>query len=390
MDGKTAFDGDLAVEQFGAYHQSGKRLEEPRVRLTARGQYDPADHTILLNGAKLESGLVGADANGKLDLAAATPRIDLEGKYEYDLVRLSELGRMHLGLPLFAAGRDASPFSYHGPMSLAEAEAGLGLKWTGAEIAGFLIGPGELIAQMAGGIVRANPIAVDVSEGRMALTPQVTFSQDGSVLQFEPGRIADRIRINPRMCAGALQYIAPPLAGVATAEGTFSIEMEQCRIPLDAPEKGDLSGRMTVHAVSIGPGPLIRELATALGFGRTAQLSRESTVPFRMVDGRVYHRDLQLVFPEVTMKTYGSVGLDQSLALIVEMPIPDRWRTGNPALDSVVRNQSLRLPIGGSLLEPAIDRRELERQAGQFMQGAVRNVLENQLNQQLQRLMQPK
>ena len=51
---------------------------------------------------------------------------------------------------------------------------------------------------------------------------------------------------------------APPLAGVATAEGTFSIELDECRIPLDAPERGDLTGRMTVHAVSIGPGPLIR------------------------------------------------------------------------------------------------------------------------------------
>ncbi len=390
VEEKTAFDGDVSVEQFQANHQSGKKLEEAKLRLTARGQYDPAAREILLSAAKLESGLVGADASGKLAFPGTSPRVDLDGQCQYDLVRLSELGRLHLGLPLFVAGRDTSPFSFHGPLSPAEATAGLELRWTGAEIAGFLIGPGEVKAQMAGGAVHANPIEIDVSEGRMALRPQVTFSPAGSVLQIESGRVAERIRISPRMCAGALQYIAPPLAGVATAEGTFSIEMEQCSIPLDAPEKGDLSGRMTVHAVSIGPGPLIRELATALGFGRTAQLSRESTVPFRLVDGRVYHRDLELVFPEVTMKTYGSVGLDQSLALIVEMPIPDKWRTGNQTIDSIVQNQALRLPIGGSLMEPSIDRRELERQAGKFMQGAVQNVLEKQLNRQLERLLQPK
>lgn len=389
-EGKMLFDADSSVEQFAAYHQSGKKLEEPKIRLTARGQYDPAANVIQLQTAKLESGLLGAGATGKVDLGKDRPRIDLDGQYQYDLVRLSELGRTHLGVPLFAAGHDTKPFSYHGPLSLVEAEAGLDLKWTGAEIAGFLIGPGELNAQLAGGTARANPIMLSVSEGKMAVTPQIVFSQNGSILSIDPGQVADRIRISPRMCAGALQYIAPPLAGVATAEGTFSVEMEQCRIPLDAPEKGDLSGRMIIHAVSIGPGPMIRELATALGFGKTAQLSRESVVPFRMVDGRVYHRDLELTFPEVTMKTYGSVGLDQSLALIVEMPIPDKWRTGNRAVDAMVQNQTIRLPIGGSLLEPAIDRRELERQAGQFMQGAVRNVIENQLNRQLERLLQPR
>lgn len=389
-EGKAAFDADLSVEKFAARHQSGKEVSEAKVHLTARGQYDPAAQHVVLEKAKLESGLVGFDAGGTFDLAADTPRIDLDGQYTYDLVRLSELGRTHLGIPLFAAGRNASPFACHGPMSLAEVEATLGLNWTGAEIGGFQIGPGSLDAQMAGGALRTAPIQLDVSEGKMALTPHVTFSEQGSLLQVEAGRVADRIRISPRMCAGALQYIAPPLAGVATAEGTFSIDLEQCRIPLDDPAKGDLSGRMTVHAVSIAPGPLIRELATTLGFGKTAQLSRESTVPFRMVDGRVYHRDLELVFPEVTMRTFGSVGLDQSLALIVEMPIPDKWRTGHATLDRVVQNQTLRLPIGGSLQEPAIDRRELERQAGQFMQNAARNVLESQLNRQLERLLQPK
>ena len=384
--GNVTFNADSVIEQFVAHHHSGKKLEEPSIRLIAKGKYDPEANQLELANAKLESGLVAADANGKFDLAKEKPRIDLDGQYQYDLVRLSEVGRAQFGIPLFAAGKNVSPFSYHGPISLAEAQARLGLTWTGAEIAGFLFGPGKLDAQLIDGIAQTSPIDLNVSEGRVNLTPHLTFSDQGSVLTVEPGQIAQRIRISPRMCAGALQYIAPPLAGVATAEGTFSIEMENCRVPLDDPSKGDLSGRMIVHAVSIGPGPLIRELATALGFGKTAQLSRESVVPFRMVEGRVYHRDLELVFPEVTMKTYGSVGLDQSLALMVEMPIPAKWRTGNPILDNAVQNKTIRIPIGGSLQRPAVDQRELERQAGQFLQGAVQNVLQNQLN----RLFQPK
>ena len=88
------------------------------------------------------------------------------------------------------------------------------------------------------------------------------------------------------------------------------------------------------------------------------------------------------------MTTHGSVGLDQSLALVVEMPVPAKWRTGNATLDLALKNQTIRLPVGGSLLQPAIDKRELERQAGQFLQGAARNVIGNELNRQLERLLQ--
>ena len=208
-EGKVAFNTNTSVEQFAAYHQSGKKLEEPKIRLTATGQFDPESNVLEVVTAKVESGLVGADASGKVDFGNERTRIDLDGQYEYDLVRLSEMGRLHLDLPLFAAGHGTSPFSYHGPISLAEAEAGLGLSWTGAEIAGFLIGPGELNAQLAGATARANPIVMDVSEGRMALTPQIAFSENGSVLS------SGSTFVTMAMSAGSLTKV-PSLSSAST------------------------------------------------------------------------------------------------------------------------------------------------------------------------------
>ena len=116
---------------------------------------------------------------------------------------------------------------------------------------------------------------------------------------------------------------------MTTAEGRFSVELDGCRIPLGDLAKGELAGRMTVHSVEIGPGPLIQELALVLDRAVPARLTRESVISFQMVDGRVYHRDLEMIFPDLTIRTYGSVGLDRSLALMAEMPVPRKWRGEN-------------------------------------------------------------
>jgi len=190
------------------------------------------------------------------------------------------------------------------------------------------------------------------------------------------------------MCAYALQYIAPVLAGVAEADGRFSIELDGCRIPLADPAAGELAGRMIIHEAQVAPGPLIRELAVVLDRAAPAQLTRESVISFRVVDGRVYHRGLEMVFPDLTIRTYGSVGLDQSLALMAEMPVPLKWRL-NRTLDAALRDQIIRLPIHGTLKRPQIDRQTLEQVSRQFLENAARNVLQDELNRQLNRLLPP-
>jgi hypothetical protein len=125
-----------------------------------------------------------------------------------------------------------------------------------------------------------------------------------------------------------------------------------------------------------------------MGRAAPAKLRRESVVSFRMVGGRVYHQGLELIFPELTIRTYGSVGLDQTLALMAEMLVPPKW-LGNNTFGSALRNQTIRLPIGGTLSKPKIDQRELDRLIGQFIEKAAGNVLEDELNRQLERLFGP-
>jgi translocation and assembly module TamB len=141
--------------------------------------------------------------------------------------------------------------------------------------------------------------------------------------------------------------------------------------------------------MDVSPGPLIHTLSALLGKDTPASLRHESVVPFRMVDGRVYHENLELMFPDFTIRTSGWVGTDQRMQIMAEMPVPPKWLENNP-LASTLRNQTIRVPVAGTLSKPDLDKQAMEQLTRQFVHKAAENLLQNEVSQQLDRLFAPK
>ena len=380
---------DTVISDLVAVHQSGQRIDEKQIRLAGRGSYNAKDRALDLTQASLTSNILAAEAAGRWTAAGDGSELEVDGQLHYDMEKLSGLLRSYAGPEVHVAGSGSSPVSFRGPLALAKARAGAAVGWDWADVYGFRIGPGQLEATLADGTLQVRPVDLGVSEGRVRVASHVRLAPGPMELYVEQGPLVEDVRINPTMCAHALQYIAPVLAGVATAEGRFSIELDGCRIPLADPAAGEVAGRMIIHSAQIGPGPLVRELAVLLGRPSPAEFARQSVIPFRMVQGRVYHRDLELVFPELTIRTHGWVGLDKTLGLMAEMPIPPKWLSAHQVLDSALRNQKIQVPITGTLQRPSLDRDVLAQVSQQFLEDAARNLLRDGLNEGLQRLFSP-
>lgn len=376
---------DTTVTNLVATNASGKRIARPEVRLVAQGNYDIRQGLLQLADARLTTDGFACAADGRLDGSGEPMNLQLAGRADYDFQKLADLLQPYLGESVWVVGRGSQPLTYRGPFDLATAEAQAGFGWASVGAYGFRGGPAELKATLSGGLLRIQPIQMALNEGQLDLAATVRVAPAPMELNVQRGSAARQIRIDPAMCAHALQYIAPVLAGVASAEGRFSIELDECRIPLAAPAEGDLKGRFIIHSVEVGPGPLVRELAILLGGASPARLTRESVVPFQMANGRIYHQGLELVFPGLTIRTHGSVGLDHTLLLMAEMPVPPKWTAGNPRLASALRNQRIQLPINGTLERPRIDRRALDRLSKQFVQKAVENTIKDEVNHQLEK-----
>ena len=69
---------------------------------------------------------------------------------------------------------------------------------------------------------------------------------------------------------------------------------------------------------------LLQAIGSLFGMPGEAEIRRDLVVPFQMVNGRVYHSNFEIPFRNATVRTRGSVGLDGTLALIAEMPIPEK------------------------------------------------------------------
>lgn len=402
---------DAVIQRMAVAWADNKSWQEPQVRLVAHAVYDRDRESLVLRQFELTSAGLACSATGQLTDLTSQRLLELDGQLQYDLARLQSLLQAIAGEGIHIAGRGRQPFSIRGPLvpsssseaadeittgnaerppasMLARLEVRAAVDWQSADIYGFRIGPGQLTTELARGVLGIAPLDLLVSEGRFQVAPLVRFEPGPAELQLGATKLFQDVRITPAMSQHALKYIMPVLAGVSHAEGRLSIEMDGARVPLASPQQADLSGRLTVHAIEISPGPLVQQFAVLFGPPRAIQLREQSVVAFRMVDGRVYHQGLELVWPNVTIRTYGSVGLDGTLALMAEMPVPEKWIGNNPLGDSL-RDRIIRLPIGGTLQQPRLDQQALQRVSAEILRNAGINTLRGELNRQLDRLLGP-
>jgi hypothetical protein len=112
-------------------------------------------------------------------------------------------------------------------------------------------------------------------------------------------------------------------------------------------------------------------------------------IDFRMVDGRVYHQGLAFAVGDTHLRTHGSVGLDQTLAIMVETPVRDDWIRDVPLLQGL-KDQTIRVPVHGTFARPMIDRRVLAQLSAQLVNRAAERAVGDALNKQLEKLFRPR
>jgi translocation and assembly module TamB len=116
---------------------------------------------------------------------------------------------------------------------------------------------------------------------------------------------------------------------------------------------------------------------------------RDQQVNFRVVDGRVHHQNMEFQVGDIVMRSQGSVGLDETLSLVLQVPIQDSWIASQPLLAGL-KGQSLQVPISGTLTRPQMDQRAIASLSQQLLQGAAGQAIGGELNKALDKLFKSK
>lgn len=393
---------------------------DARVDLACKAGYMPDQDRVEITSLAIGGSTVQIDARGAVLDIATRPVLDVQGTYACDAKALAAFIAKFLRSPVTLQDNQLRDFSLRIPLTgdeqsswLATAEGKAALGWQRARLYGFALGPASAQARLAEGRLRVEPFEVAVNEGHVRLAPELRLAATPMLLTHGSGRIIDQVRITPDMCREWLRYVAPVLSETAEAEGTFSVDLDGMRLPLDRPGALEAGGRVTLHSVQVAPTPLAQELgllvlrvadlfrinlpgrrsaddlATLWSRPARVRLKRESQLDFRVASGYVHHENLVLELQDFTVRTRGSVGFDQTLSLVAEVPIRDDWLRSE-RLRSAFAGKVLQLPVGGTLGRPKIDLRGLERLASDFLREAATDALRDELDRQLDRILRPR
>lgn len=369
------------------------RFVDPNVQFSARGKYDAKPGVLRMDAIQLVS-QVGS-LQGRMQLARLDTLLDLDlaGVVEYDLARAEPIVKTYLGAGARVEGRDRREFRVAGPLrpkgaaaaiSYAALKGNAGLKWNRIVAYGAEVGPADLNANLASGWLKVDPVKTTISQGSLMLAPNVRL-EPASELVLPPG-VVDRAKITREMCASALGYTLPLLANVATVEGELSLQLASARVPFDDPAKSDVAGVLRLHSAKVGPGPIVSEIVGLLKTVAPYSVIRDNQVKFRLVKGRVHHENLELILPEnIVVRSSGSVGLDGSLDMIAEVPLPAKL-LGNIKIPAEIARTPIRLPISGTIDRPRIDSRAL----AEVLRDAGRDAATGLILKGLDKLIRPK
>lgn len=181
---------------------------------------------------------------------------------------------------------------------------------------------------------------------------------------IEPVALLSRTELKPSVAQGILAYIAPVLAEATRTAGLFSLRLDGGSFPVGDPAAGTLSGVLSMHAVDLGPGPLVQDVINTLPIGlrppESIRIADDANVVFRLEHRRVWHEGLEFGVPlaqagrRLDMESSGTVGVDDGeLDLKLVLPLPLDMPANRPVLQALA-GKSISVGVGGVLGRPKV------------------------------------
>jgi translocation and assembly module TamB len=413
--GTTRLVASVAGDNLGVISRAAARtpgsmaLVDRKLRVAIDATYDRTAGALRLANGQIEGEAIQLAAQGSVTGLNATTEVDITGKLDYDLARLTPILRWYLGNDIRLSGKGPQTFAIRGPLDgtlitaapIAEGarpatvprwreammvDAGIG--WQEIQWYDFRVGPGQLRGRLANGRLVVDPIQVALQEGQLTLAPQLYLTADPILMALPKGPVLKQVRLTPDLCAAGLKFVHPFLAGTTNVDGHVSLDLDGAWIPLSNMRGSQAAGKMHIHQVEVSGGPLLGDVLPAVLMIQPQKVPLLPEVEFWVQDGRVHHRGVGVQFRETVVSTQGSVGFDETLDIVAEMNVPEKW-LGQNVLGTALKNQKIKVPIKGTLSRPQIDAQELAKLRAEFVGEAAGNILRDELFDRLLRPREP-
>lgn len=272
--------------------------------------------------------------------------IQVRATVDYDLARINALAGPFLPEGLQMAGKKSMQLVLTGQLA-----DGAGLrKFRNVQLApttfsyerirvkGIELAAGEIPLKLENGIMPLGPSKLSANGGAFNLVGRIDLTQDPPAFILEksnvPYELVSGLGINQEVAGGPLRFL--PMTWGATGKdlnlinvtGLVSFEVTDAYLPLDyaaLQKKGTLNARINIDRLRTDA-PIFSQLSGLIGgllnFGSKGMPVIEGdirNITIVLKDGRVFYDNFALGADFGRMNFSGSVGLDQTLAMNVEV-----------------------------------------------------------------------
>ena len=358
---------------------------------------------LLLNELNLKSKMADLKLDGRINQLSTTMLADLQGQWNVDWENLNQLVNEMAGEVAEFQGQGWQPIAFRGPLYDANSQyawipnqlqAVASVNWDLAEIMNLPLGSSNVEIRLDQSLATISSQGnSNIIDKFFQLQPVVDLRSADPVLHLRQGNLLEQFEIGQQDSRTWLKYAAPLIADATSAQGQVSATVEGAAVPLFDPMKASARGALDIHNLTVGAGPLVQQLIPMIdqiksiikpeGSSMQDQSNwmqlPQQTLPFAVQEGRVHHEGFRLTYKDIVIETQGSVGFDQTINLVANIPILEEWVGSNQFLSRLV-GKSISIPIQGTLSKPQLDRRAI----AQFTQQLVRESAMGAVNDRVQ------
>ncbi len=401
--------GVQSVSSRQSYSESWR---EPTVTFSSSIYLSDDFNAVQLRGLNLNSKLADVEGRGSINDLAQTMSADLSGRWNVKWENINQLMRDLSGDSITFEGNGWQPFEIKGPVFDPDASsttttwlspqmaAAASIVWKQATVYKMPLGKSQVDVRLNQSLVHLSSTGKQgIVDQLMGLQPVLDLRQAELLLKTGQGTLLDHWQITESDSRTWLKYAAPLLADATSASGQVSIEVTGSSVPIFDPATASARGTIHVHELTVGPGPLAQQLLPLIDQIRTilkpasASLQEKSTwlqlkpqsLPIVVDRGRVHHDGFEMGYGDLTIRTRGSVGFDQTLNMVAEIPILNAWINDDKIL-SHLSGKSISIPISGTLSKPTIDPRVVTQLTQQLLRDSARGLIDESVSKEVDKV----
>jgi len=377
---------NVALDQFRVVVATNKPFEDAHSELAVKTSF-PADlNRVRLEKFALSNSLFSTSCQGLFDDPKHSKVLTLSGTTTVDYGNIDKwLRAQGVKYPVLA-GRQTRPFNLSGSLAggvqsfLSYGVASAATHFDSASAFGVAASNGEATVVLTNGVLN---VACDpaVNQGKFRLNSSIEATATPMLLSMPTNtHMLQDVRLTQEMLDQMLVLMVPLLKGNQVLGGSVDLTLAECHVPLGPTIKQDttFSAALQLKDVKLQPAGTLASILKLAGMGGEPVSIPRHQMTAVCKDGRVTPSPLQLKIAGTTVTLTGSVGLDSSLAFTAVVPV---------SKSLVGRNgEILRVPITGTIQNPAVDHKALEAEIARLAREAFKNNAKEKLGSLLKEL----